>query len=337
MDENLIGYALNALDPDAQREVEAYLLTHPAARQRVEMVRQAVQPLEADRDAIEPPAGLRVRTLARVAEFRRHELPPAPRVLPLRPASRTWWRRADVVVAASLLILSSALILPGLAYIHHRRDILYCQNNLQAFYLALMNYSNNNGGALPKVQKDPPYNFAGVYVPVLYQGHYLSPEVVSVRCPANGQPRPPDNVTMEMLRTLHDTQPEKFEECICDLGGCYAYTLGYRNEAGALLGVRCGPGQTSNGFLPIMADRPPFDRADDDASCYEAGNSGNHGGMGQNVLYLDGSYKFCTNRNVGVNGNDIYLNMNRRLEAGLAPWDSVLAASPVHPVPPPEE
>src|SRR5581483_8285319 len=85
MDENLVGYALNALDPDGQREVEAYLLTHPAARQRLEAVRQALQPLATDRDAIEPPDGLRIRTLARVAEYRRQELPAAPKVLRLRP------------------------------------------------------------------------------------------------------------------------------------------------------------------------------------------------------------------------------------------------------------
>jgi hypothetical protein len=223
------------------------------------------------------------------------------------------------------------LILPGLAYFHHRRDIVYCQNNLRSFYVALMNYSDVNAGALPKVEKEPPYNFAGVYVPVLYQGHYLQPEVVSVRCPANGDPRPPENVTLEMLKALHDKQPDKFDEYTCDVGGCYAYALGYRNEAGRHCGVRRAP-EGNNGLLPIMADKPPFDRADDDASCY-GGNSGNHGGMGQNVLYLDGSSRFCTQRCVGVNGNDIYLNINRRLEAGMNPWDSVLAASGVHPYP----
>src|SRR5581483_1015409 len=140
-------------------------------------------------------------------------------------------------------------------------------------------------------------------------------------------------------KVLHDTQPEKFEEYTCDLGGCYAYTLGYRNEAGNLCGLRRSLDQPNNGFLPIMADKPPFDRPDEDVSCYEGSNSGNHGGVGQNVLYLDGNYRFCTQRNVGVNGNDIYLNLNRRLEAGMNPWDSVLAASGVHPypVPPPEE
>jgi hypothetical protein len=331
MDENLVGYVLNALEPDAQREVEAYLHTHPAARQRLEMVRQALQPLAADRD-IEPPSGLRMRTLARVAEYRREELPRAPSVPRLRVAPRSWWRRADVLVAASLLLLSSALILPSLAYLHHRRDILYCQNNLQAFYVALMTYSQNNGGALPKVDKEPPYNFAGVYIPTLYQGRYLKPEVTSVRCPANGQRRPPDQVTLAMLKEMHSTQPDKFDEYICDLGGCYAYTLGYVNEAGELCGVRRTPDHCNNGLLPIMADKPPFDHTDDDPSCYE-GNSGNHGGMGQNVLYLDGSYKFCTQRTVGVNGNDIYLNLYRRLEAGVNPTDSVLAASGVHPCP----
>ena len=77
MDENLIGYLLDALDPETQREVEAYLREHPDGRDRLEHLRRALEPLEADREPAEPRPGLVVRTIGLVAEYqcRRFEIP----------------------------------------------------------------------------------------------------------------------------------------------------------------------------------------------------------------------------------------------------------------------
>ena len=74
-----------------------------------------------------------------------------------------------------------------------------------------------------------------------------------------------------------------------------------------------------------MADRPPFDRPND-PGILDA-NSQNHGGLGQNVLYLGGYVKWAVHRNVGPNQNDIFLNANHELKAGLNPLDTVLGAS----------
>ena len=41
MDENLVGYLLNALDDTAHGEVEAYLLSHPEARERLATLKRA--------------------------------------------------------------------------------------------------------------------------------------------------------------------------------------------------------------------------------------------------------------------------------------------------------
>src|SRR5207253_4452187 len=102
MDENLVGYLLKALDSDTEQKVENYLRTSPGAQTKLELLRQALEPLEADKEEIELPADLRIRTLQRVAESRCARVlrvPPAPPFLPAAPAS--WWRRADVLVAAS--------------------------------------------------------------------------------------------------------------------------------------------------------------------------------------------------------------------------------------------
>ena len=77
MDENLIGYLLNALEPREQREVEDALHNFPETQRRLELLRQALDPLAVDSEASDPPSGLWVRTLARVAEHRCRELPRA--------------------------------------------------------------------------------------------------------------------------------------------------------------------------------------------------------------------------------------------------------------------
>src|SRR5581483_11992596 len=115
MNENLVGYLLNVLEPDERREVEAHLAQDAEARRQLDLLRQALEPLAADAKAEETPAGLWVRTLGRVAEYRCRPLPTAPPAVAARrpAAARGWWRRADVLVSASILLLVMLLIPPG--------------------------------------------------------------------------------------------------------------------------------------------------------------------------------------------------------------------------------
>ena len=79
-----------------------------------------------------------------------------------------------------------------------------------------------------------------------------------------------------------------------------------------------------------MADRPPFDQRNPVGLDR---NSANHGGSGQNVLYLDGHVNYATSRLVGPSGDDIYLNRRREINAGLGRGDSVLGAGSVRVLP----
>src|SRR5262245_57008104 len=110
MDENLVGYLLQSLDPQTQAQVEDYLHTHPEAQARLERLRRARDPRAADGEEIAAPPGLWVRTLAHIA----HDRCRKPKTLPFsgdyrglpkapRPAwsqwlgsGGSWWRRADV-------------------------------------------------------------------------------------------------------------------------------------------------------------------------------------------------------------------------------------------------
>src|SRR5262245_55356832 len=107
MTDQLLAYVLDQLDEHDKADFEARLQSDPGLRRQADLMREALEPLAADREDNAPPPGLAVRTIARVAEHlcRRQELPKAPVDMP-QPVSvgRAWWSRADVLMAATLLI-----------------------------------------------------------------------------------------------------------------------------------------------------------------------------------------------------------------------------------------
>jgi prepilin-type processing-associated H-X9-DG protein len=327
MDEYLVGYLLNALDPETQRQVEAHLRDDPEAGHRLDLLRRALQPLAADAEE-EPPPGLCVRTLGYIAHDQcRHRADrPVRRPLPRAPwpvgdaePGRSWWRRADVLVAAVLLFAClgmGASLLPGL---WQRQQIYACQNNLRLFGQALAAYSQNHAHQFPKVEAGPPRNVAGIFVPMLHDAGVLQGDV-TVSCPSSGSRQVP-SLTLAQLEELRQEQPAAFRDVVRRLAGCYAYTLGYGCPED-----HHGLHDTDDDHLPLLADRPADGVGD--------GNSPNHGGLGQNVLYIDGHVRFCTSRSAGVNGDDIFLNQDRKVGAGCNPLDSVLGASAATPYPP---
>ncbi len=317
MNDDLVGFLLNSLEPEQHREVEAYLAATPDARERLETLRRTLEPLEADRAEPEPPPGLVVRTLGRVAEYCCQDLPRAPVARGRGAGSRPLWRRADVLVAASILLTVAGMGLVWLGHARARGTIAECQNNLRVFYTGLKAYADKNHGNLPNVGAvDPPRNVAGMVAPILVKAGTLPPEA-NVACPGRTQPRTCP-LTLEGLEALDE---ETFKKRAQDLICCYAYSLGHR-EGDNVFGPRFDPNVPTS-WLPIMSDAPPLDPG--------LGNSANHGGEGQNVLFLDGHMTFCKTRNVGVNGDDIYLNRAGRQAAGLDATDTVLGGSACSP------
>ena len=83
-----------------------------------------------------------------------------------------------------------------------------------------------------------------------------------------------------------------------------------------------GLSRDSGDLLPILADRP----------CESgAANSPNHGGAGQNVLYIGGQVRWCAEPRVGVDCDDIYLNQKYRVLTGEHRLDTVLGPSEAAP------
>jgi hypothetical protein len=319
MDENLVGYLLKALDPGEQLAVEARLRTHPEDRARLERLRQALEPLADDAEEPVPPPGLALAALARVAEHRCRPLPPAPAV-PFQPEdgpSRRWFRRVDLLVAAMLLIVVGILCMPLVVKIRNQAQRQACENNLRLFWQSLQNYSDLNNGKFPQVQEQGAQSVAGAFVPVLNDAGLLGPDI-SITCPGSGR-CPPTSIKVRDLEELfRRNRPEEFLAVARDLAGSYAYSLGYRDEMNFFHGLH----RDSGDFLPIMADRGPS---------AATRNSTNHGGDGQNVLYIGGDVRWCTDRNAGVNRDDIYLNKRNELRAGMGCFDTVLGPGDAFP------
>jgi hypothetical protein len=322
MDENLVGYLLNALDAEERQQVEASLQAQPELRGRLGLLERAVVPLAADAEAPAPPPGLVLSTLARIAEHQCHKLPPAPPPSrnQVETSGRRWLRRPDVLVAAMLLVILSGIGTSGLVHLWrdhvHRRD---CENNLRLIWGGLQQYCDAHEGNFPRVEERGPRSVAGIFVPILCDSQMLSPDV-SLNCPAQNR-QPFQCRSVDELEDLYRNQPDVFHQEARKLAGNYAYTLGYRDGAG-YHGLRCDTAGKDS--LPIMADR---------LESLRQSNSPNHGGRGQNVLFLGGSVRFCTQRTVGINGDDIYTNWDQQVLAGKAREDTVLGPGDASPTP----
>jgi prepilin-type processing-associated H-X9-DG protein len=318
MQDQFVGYLLNALDPATHRQVDRYLAAHPECHEQLELLRQAMQPLDFDREVDDPTPGLAMRTLAHIAEHTSRRLPQAPPEVSRGPAAgRTWWRRSDVLVAASLLLCVLLFTPPVLSHIRREYQVQACKNNLGVMGQALLRYSDLHQGKFPNVADEkPPYNVAGMVVPVLYESGVLSPDC-NVQCPG-GPPIQPTSLNASQLKDLPHVE---FFDKAPFLSGSFAYSLGYR-QAGTVQGMR-NDGVQPQSLAPLMADAPLWPLSD--------ANSANHGGAGQNVLYMDGHVVFCSNRFVGYDRDDIYCSKAHKIEAGVNRFDAVLGQSSSHP------
>jgi hypothetical protein len=319
MDENLIGFLLKTLDPDEQRAVEAHLRDHPEERARLERLRSVLDPLLAvDKEGPAPPPGLALGAIAKIAEYKCRGITPAPRPSPWQvegPSPRRWARRADLLVAAALLLVVCGLAVPWLLRQWHEYQIRACQNNLRLFSQALNTYGETNADHFPKVEAQGPRSVAGIFVPMLNDAGLLGSDVI-IGCPADVR-RPTMPPKVGELEEMYRSRPAEFLVVAKGLAGSYAYSLGYVGE-GKVNGLR----RTSGDLLPILADRPPagLDR-----------NSPSHGGKGQNVLFIGGNVRWCTARTVGYQGDDIFLNKLNEVRAGINNFDTVLGASDATP------
>jgi hypothetical protein len=105
----------------------------------------------------------------------------------------------------------------------------------------------------------------------------------------------------------------------CVLGGSYGYCLGHLNN-GAYEGTR----NRQRRSFALVSDAPSPDQP--------GHQSRNHGGRGQNVLFEDGHVSFLTCSKPCNLSDDIFVNDEGRVAAGLHEDDAVIGPSDASPL-----
>jgi hypothetical protein len=321
--EEMIDYALGRLEPDGsrrddrEREGEAGIppQVDPDAELPEQLARltRAVHQLLDDGMSWDPPPGLTRRTVILVAQHRR----PSRSFQDLVPM-RLPFRWPDLAVAASILIVGTLTLVPLLQYARDRHNNAACMFNLGQIGRSLAVYASANQ-TLPYPPQDQRDAHSGTFAALLHDAHAL-PDLSVLDCPVNGYCSAVGGVLphFEELESLRKTDPERYKKLMC---WDYAYHVGYRHPTGGV-----GPvDERVSGQIPVLADQPDHSNS----QMIQPGNSPNHGGRGQNVLFKDGNVRWLPHRFVSPQDPDIFLNNERLPRPGVHARDSALMPSQV--------
>jgi len=319
--EQLLGQLLGALEEDEQTALDAQLQRDPEFRKELALLRNRLDLLAPYRVEFDPPPGLAQRTCQFVAV---HIPSPAPAETSkrLRPAVTppSWVGRMtklDMAMAATVLVAATLLIFPAIQNGRFSARRAACQDNLRELGSALTQYSQTNGGYFPKVPAQGNLATAGIYAPVLFQNKLIT-DVNRVVCPDSRLAAQRNSFRIPTYKELELTSPAKIVDLRPTLGGSYGYNLGYTRD-----GMYYPTKNLYRDKFAILADSPS-DRPDH--------QSENHGGLGQNVLFENGSVKFLTSSKPEGSGDDIFANDAGQVAAGLNQNDAVVGASQSAPI-----
>lgn len=302
MNDDLLSYVLNLSEPDERQRLEKRLQTEPELQRQVDAWRRLAAPLAADREDPEPLPGLAERTIEfvtlqasrsgqatelreNISDLPAERLQALVEILDRRAmTAQSRWRRWDVAAVACMLVIFAGLVFATIPFVRQQQERIACQNQLRELHRGLEIYSDIHEGQYPQVREEPPFNTAAAVAPLLQEAGAV-PSNLSFACPASVM-----------------------------MPATYAYTLGYREPTGQLVGLeKHSISEKDN--LPILADRPITRTGN--------GVSPEHR-YGQNVLFMAGHVRFCTTTKVGIGGDEIYINQFGRVAAGLHHRDTVL-------------
>lgn len=317
--DQILRYAMNIHESAEVAEIKRRLLSEPEAQAHLEVMRKNLNLLNEDRASDPPSFNLAKKTLIRVRNEQTRSMPLKYKTKPVQSLSnyRNSIRRFDLLVAAGLLILISGVLAPWLHQARTQAEKLACSNNLREFHKSFQHYASlQPDGKFPFVEPSGPRSFAGVFVPTLRQ-HGLLGDSHSVACPTN-QRKLPTETNLEQLAAMYQNKANPgYQRLTKDAGGDYAYSLGYINQ-GNLASLT----NKSAGESPILADNvhpSTFNMAL------------NHGGSGNNVLFVGGHVRWLPSRKQNSIGDDIFMNEDHKILAGKHFQDHVLAPSHARP------
>jgi len=309
--DDLLDLAIGHLDAGRRESTGREVDADPALAERLERLTRRLDTLLDDGgDTIEPPLGLAARTIARVAE--RRERRPLLEFAPVRVPFR--W--ADVAVAAGIFVAGLLTLLPAVQRGKDRVNQAACTFNLQQLGFALRQYSQDHG-SYPYVPAASPASRAGTFAVLLHDSGLL-PDVATLDCPGNGPSAMKGH--LPHYRELCRTAPGCPDGAPCLHHIDYAYTLGYEHQPGRPGPIPAALPAPIQSAVPLLADLPVHDTR----RRIFAGNSPNHGGHGQNVLFTDGHIAWHPTRRLSPTDDDMYLNRRHVPAPGVTPDDGVM-------------
>ena len=311
----MLDYAFRQLDGPAREQADRALSADPAAARTVERLTRAVQTLLDDGATFEPPAGLARRTSLFVAEStrrRRTVLDFVPVIVPFRPA--------DVAVAAGIFIAGLLTLMPAVQRSRQRMDVAGCTYNLQQLGRALWQYAGRHQH-YPFGPDHNPAAPAGTFVALLNDSGYLSDaDFRSLDCPCTGVCREGRKAGYPDYRSLCRLAANEPLKALDAIHTDYAYNVGH------FFGGRVVPIPARDSVpVPLLADQPPHENF----RWVRSGNSPNHGGRGQNVLYTDLHVGWHNTRRLDPDDADMFLNASNELAPGVDSHDTALLPSMV--------
>jgi hypothetical protein len=344
MHEDLLGYLLNALEPDEMQRVADWLRRDASAREELARLEAALRPLEDHPDTTcSPPGDLVPRTLdslpprssdsntaGEATDPSRNHLPEESKAVTLAPMReqvepRRGWRASwfDWVGGAISVAVLLGLLLPSIARGRFEARKIACQDQLRQLGTALTRFVNRSEQAkLPAIAKRGPEAFAGMYAIRLSEAGLL--EDPQLRwCPSRTMPDPVTamdrTVVMSVadVQTLHRAASDRLREIQRFAGGHYAYSLGVMDRDGYT------PARfESRATFAVMSDAPPGYPLDRSGAPFLS-----HSGRGINVLYEDGRVQFVPITDLDRLPDHPLRNHWGQGEAGVTVDDASLAPS----------
>ena len=169
-DETLLGYLLIALPEAEQWRIEAMAFSDPVLRQRIQDLRDLLEPVRELSEPLEPRAGLTASTMAFIEQETQSghslvmpsEVRMSPPIFESDRATRLAWFDSLVSLAAGVIIL--AMLLPSVWYSREAARRSSCASNLRQLGQMFSVYAQvDPDHEVPRIEKSGPLCFAGIY------------------------------------------------------------------------------------------------------------------------------------------------------------------------------
>ncbi|MCD4825498.1 MAG: hypothetical protein K8S55_12945 [Phycisphaerae bacterium] len=294
----LIDDLQGRLGPEDARVLRERLAAEPELRRKRDELAKTLDAMDLAPEPVAPD-DLVTKTLDRIAAVRRTDALITMQQMETARSFGSTFRMRELAAVAAMLLVLAGLLIPSLHFARQRSRQTLCAAQMGQIGSAMHTYAVNNAGFLPnangknlcwlsKPGQPTASNSAGLFK-LLRGRHIHSP--VAFQCPAVGG----NSFTMTPQMTdFPQAQHVHYS---------YHHSLGSRS-----LSITHPRWAKVIATMAVLADQTPVfadgqfwpERIADPIS-------DNHGGDGQNVLYMDGHVVWATTATVGVGGDNIYL------------------------------